>query len=238
MKICISCGSTINDYDTVCPVCGYQQKQQHVQREVQYLGEGSIIQNRYSIKRQLGFGGFGITYLAWDQKLHISVAIKEYFPRGCAVRSADHKNVTVYSFDMQDEYEYGLDRFLKEAQSLAQFHQVEGIVHIFDCIKENNTGYIIMEYLEGKTLEEVLKVNKKITVKDAKRVFFQVLDTLTIVHKKNIIHRDISPDNIFLLNNGIVKLIDFGAARHALSNRTNHMTSILKPSYSPIEQYT
>ena len=238
MKLCNGCMNLIDERVKICPICNHKQKLDADFWKFRNLKEGTVLQGRYTIGKRLGFGGFGITYYAWDQKLQIPVAIKEYFPVGYAVRKADTEDVTVFSFEMAEEYENGLNLFLIEAQNLAKLHQMEGVVHIFDCLIENNTGYIVMEYLQGQNLEEYIRKKGILKYEEAIPMVLRLLTILDALHKQNLIHRDISPDNIFLLEDGRIKLIDFGSARFFLfSMAGSYSAPILKPNYAPVELY-
>jgi serine/threonine protein kinase len=202
------------------------------------LAPRTMLRNQYLIGRALGHGGFGITYLAWDIGLETRLAIKEYMPNGVAGRSAGDTRVLAYSEQSSQEFEWGLERFLEEARVLKKFRDHPGVVSIDTAFRDNGTAYLVMEYLDGVTLEEFLKRRGgRITVETALRVMLPVVDALAAVHAEGILHRDISPDNIYLARNGKVKLIDFGAARNALGQKSRNLSIILKEGYAPEEQY-
>ncbi len=143
-----------------------------------------------------------------------------------------------YSEHTQQEFEWGLDRFLEEARTLKKFSGQPGIVSVDTIFRENGTAYLVMEFLDGLTLEEFLKRRDgSITFETALRIMIPVIDALSIVHAEGVLHRDISPDNIYLTRDGKVKLIDFGAARNALSQKSRNLSIILKEGYAPEEQY-
>ena len=197
-----------------------------------------MLRDQYMIGRALGHGGFGITYLAWDVGLETRLAIKEYMPNGVAGRSVGDTRVLAYSDQTKVEFEYGLERFLEEARVLKKFRDHPNIVSIDTIFRDNGTAYLVMEYLDGMTFEEFLKRRGgKVTVETALRVILPVMDALSAVHGEGILHRDISPDNIHLARNGKVKLIDFGAARNALGQKSRNLSIILKEGYAPEEQY-
>ena len=213
MKRCMGCMAEIETDARICPHCGYRQDTEV--RESYYLVPGTVIQNRYIVGRVIGAGGFGITYIGWDNVLRRVVAVKEYFPSAFATRGYRNNQITVYSGAAREDFYAGLDSFMKEAKRLASFGNIEGIVQIFDCLQENGTGYIIMEYLKGKTVKELLKAGKRYTADEAAAVLTPVMNALSQMHNAGIIHRDIAPDNIFVTDEGEVKLLDFGAARYA-----------------------
>lgn len=234
-KLCMGCMSELEAEQSVCPYCGYREGT--AVEEAYYLEPGSILAERYIAGRVLGYGGFGVAYIGWDLILKQKVAIKEYFPCDYATRGLGFRNLSIYSGDAYGQFQKGLDSFLSEAKKLAQFHYIDGVVRIYDCFQENNTGYIIMEYLNGQNIREILQKKKKYPYDEAEKIILRVLDTLTEVHKQGIVHRDIAPDNIFLTTDGDVKLLDFGAARYAASMESRSLSVILKPGYAPEEQY-
>ena len=232
------CYGCMNEYQTdswICPNCGYDQRTSP--ENALHMRPGSLLSNRFLIGKVLGFGGFGVTYLAWDHVLQQRVAIKEYLPSEFATRAAGKTEVTVFSGNKAQQFADGMRKFVEEAKRLAKFQNEQGIVRIYDSFEANNTAYIIMEFLDGETLEDYLKRVGKVPVEKAIEMLSPVIKSLETVHKAGIIHRDIAPDNIFLTNDGQVKLIDFGAARHATTSHSRSLTVIIKPGYSPEEQY-
>ena len=219
-----------------CSNCGWQTSQDNPPPA---LPLGQVLDGRYRIGRVLGHGGFGITYLAWDENLQLRLAIKEYLPRDCASRAADGVNLTVYSGQALEQFAYGLDRFLEEARALAHFDQHPGIVTVKNFFSANGTGYCVMDYVEGVTLQEFLEHQPggRITFDAAFKLLMPVMDALRAVHKEGLLHRDISPDNIYLTQEGRVRLLDFGAARFAAGEHSKSLSIILKPGYAPEEQY-
>ncbi len=198
------------------------------------LGAGTRLQE-YEIRTVLGQGGFGITYLADDTSLNIDVALKEYLPRDFAIRTAGSTVVPTSSADESD-YRWGLDRFLDEARTLARFDHphLNKVRRFFEA---NGTAYMALEYIDGQTLSALL--GKYPTVPDAhlRRVVVEVLSGLEQVHAAGYVHRDIKPSNIMLRSDGSAVLLDFGAARQAVGQRSKSVTSILTPGYAPVEQY-
>ena len=230
---CTNCFETYErDYD-VCPHCGYTQGD--APKELYHLHPGMELAGRYMVGQVLGFGGFGTTYKVWDKNLHTVLAIKEYYPAGLVNRVPGTKEVTIYAQNRRQEYEHGLARFLDEARSMAKFSTHKNIINIFEYFEENNTAYIVMEFLDGLTLGEFLKTDE-MDLNACTEVILQVSAALKDIHAAGIVHRDVSPDNIFLCTNGIIKLIDFGAARFSL-DEDRQMTIILKPGFAPPEQY-
>ena len=236
IRRCMGCMSTYEAIDEMCPFCGYIEGTPA--KEAYHIKPGSLLHDRYTVGRAIGFGGFGITYIAWDNKLMQKVAIKEYMPSEYATRVPGNLTVTIYDGERYTEFMTGLQKFLDEAQRLAKFQNVPGIVRILDCFSENLTAYIVMEYLDGMTLKQYLAEHGgKLPYEEAVEFILPVLAALQAVHKEGTIHRDISPDNIFITEDGEVKLLDFGAARYASTGYSKSLSVILKPGYAPAEQY-
>lgn len=235
MKQCMGCMEIYQDNTNVCPYCGYVEGTQP--ENTLHIEPGSILNNRYVIGKVLGYGGFGVTYIAWDSLLEQKVAIKEFLPSEFATRMLGRMEITIFSGDKEKQFMEGLVKFVEEAKKLAKFNNVPGIIKIFDCIEENNTAYIIMELLEGETLAERLEHEKKMSADKAISMLLPVMESLRIVNAAGIIHRDIAPDNIFITKQNDIKLIDFGAARYATTSLSRSLTIIIKPGYSPEEQY-
>lgn len=203
---------------------------------LQSLSKGTRLDS-FEIKGILGTGGFGITYEAWDYTLQRAVAIKEYFPTGLAIRGEDGCTLTARTEDDREGYDYGLERFLDEARTLARFNH-PNIVHVTRFLQTNNTAYLVMEFETGETLGDVVKRHGALDEVRIREIMIPVLNGLQMVHKESFLHRDIKPDNIFLRSQGPPVLVDFGAARLALEKQVQTMTAMLTPGYAPIEQYS
>ncbi len=239
-RLCMGCMKEYDDRFDICPHCGYAfdtpPKQSY------HIPPGSVLQQRYIVGRAMGFGGFGITYVGWDYVMSRKVAIKEYLPSEFATRMPTQLKVTVYSGEREEQYKEGLIKTMEEAKRLAKFESVPGIVQIYDCFEENGTSYIIMEFLEGMSLKQYLTEKGKMTPEQALPVVLQIAAAMEEVHKTGILHRDIAPDNIYVLNPEEpdalqVKLLDFGAARYATTKHSKSLSVIIKPGYAPEEQY-
>ena len=202
------------------------------------LRKGTRLIGRYTIEKVLGQGGFGITYLGMDELHEKPVAIKEFFPQGIVTRNIEYQDtVTVTFVGEKDNYEKGKERFLKEARTMAKFSKDKGIVKALDFFEINNTAYIVMEYLEGVTLKQYLRENKRIDAEDLVELLVPLIESLDEIHSQGLIHRDISPDNIMVLPDGRIKLMDFGAARDYTEFGEKSLSIVLKPGYAPPEQY-
>ena len=202
------------------------------------LVPSSCLKHRYIIKDVLGEGGFGITYSGRDKTTEKHVAIKEYFPSGLAVRTeqADDFLLCPVSGKREELFLHGRQRFLNEAKILKEFQHLEGIVSVYDVFEENNTAYIVMEYIEGLTLGQYIEENGCLCFAELVPLITPVMQDLSAVHKKKLIHQDISPDNLILGIDNRLHLIDFGAASHENISGGQH-TVILKAGYAPPEQY-
>src|SRR5699024_7495705 len=187
--------------------------------------------------KEIGFAGFDVKYIAWHTTLKIRVAIKEYPQSEFATRAVGQTQVTIFSGNKTEQFHDGMLKFLDEAQRLMKFQNEQGIVHIYDSFEENNTAYIVMEYLDGETLTAYLERNGEIPVGEALAMITPIFTSLEHVHAVGIIHRDTAPDNIMITKDGQVKLIDFGAARYATTSHSRSLTVIIKAGYSPEEQY-
>ena len=234
LKHCPNCFSF--SPSTPCTHCGWQAPQDNPPPA---LALGRVLDGRYRIGRVLGHGGFGITYLAWDDNLQLRLAIKEYLPRDCATRAPDGTSLAIYSGPAGEQFAYGLDRFLEEARALAHFDQHPGIVTVKNFFRAHGTGYCVMDYVDGITLRDYLEQQPggRISFDAALKLLMPVMDALRAVHKEGLLHRDIAPDNIYLTQDGRIKLLDFGAARFAAGEHSKSLSIILKPGYAPEEQY-
>ena len=242
MVRCQICGKPFDEAFGVCPNCGFIPGSKP--KEAYHLHPGTVLRGRFVVGSTVGFGGFGITYRAWDRTLDKMVAVKEFYPNGIVNRIPGEKEVIIYSGNPAKQLQNGQVRFLAEARNMARFSNHPNIVSVYEFFEENNTAYIAMEFLEGKSYKQYIAEHKgKVDSQTAVSVVLSVLDALQELHKAKIIHRDISPDNIFLIptepgsEDYKVKLIDFGAARFSSGEEEKTLSIILKPGYAPPEQY-
>ena len=198
------------------------------------LPNGSYVRE-YQIEKELGTGSFGVTYLAIDTHLNRYVAIKEFLPNDIAIRQQDH-TVSPKSNSDYEDFEYGLDRFIHEAKTLARFKH-PNIVSIRSFFEANNTAYIVMGYEEGEDLEKYIHRKGKIEEDEILSIILPVLDGLREVHSQSYLHRDIKPANIYMRSNEIPMLIDFGATRYSIGLKSKSLSVILTVGYAPKEQY-
>ncbi len=220
-----------------CPLCGYDFN--NMAAEPHQLQPFSILAGKYLIGKVIGEGGFGISYIGIDLNLDIIVAIKEFYPNGFVTRESNHSTrVSMYSGKNEADVSKWREGFINEAKNLAKFSNLNGIVEVRDFFNENNTAYIVMEYIDGITLKQYLKQNGgKIPADKTLEMMEPVIRALSKVHDTGMIHRDISPDNIMITKYGGMKLLDFGAAREFAGNAEKSLSIMLKPGYAPEEQY-
>lgn len=232
-ELCMNCFEVKGEYE-VCCHCGYAEGTPPEQPH--YLKPGTILKGHFIVGTAIGAGGFGITYKAYDTNLGVIVAIKEFFPVGLVNRSPGEKEVGLLSGDKEKQYNAQIKRFLMEAQSIAQFGKARDIVNVFDYFEENNTAYIVMEYIDGVLLKDYLEKQGALPVKTAFTIIEPIIDAVKKIHASGIVHRDISPDNIFISGEDSVKVFDFGAA---ILNDNNAMAveKVIKVGYSAPEQY-
>jgi len=232
-NLCMGCMS-INKAGSVCSKCGFDNSAQQSSLVLPYR---TILNKKFLIGKVLGKGGFGITYLAWDLVLQTAVAIKEYLPATLATRDNNRPIVVAHSDENRLEFEYGLKQFLQEARTLAQFRHAN-VVRVREFFPANKTAYLVMDYYEGVSLQQFLQFkNQKLTEEEALKIMLPVLGGLAQVHQKGFLHRDIKPDNIYLVDKEHPVLLDFGAARSAISQKSVSMSVVLTPGFAPFEQY-
>lgn len=220
---------------SVCAHCGYDPSA--AVNDPTMLAPGSILLGKYIVGKVIGKGGFGVTYLAYDASAGRKAAIKEFFPYGVALRAAGTSTVTVSSMDNANAFKLGAEKFYDEAKLVSRFNGNPNIVGVYEFFYENDTVYFAMEYLQGHTLKEHINTNGTISVPQALFIAQNVANALMAAHSSSVLHRDISPDNIILCDNGDVKLIDFGAARQVVAEHSQSFSVILKPGFAPLEQY-
>jgi len=200
------------------------------------LPDGTELVGDFRIKRVLGAGGFGITYLADETALARQVTIKEYFPADYAARSGT-RDAAPRSRDCSEDYQWGLERFIEEAQTLARFVH-PNIVRVYRYFRANNTGYMVLHFEEGGSFKAWLKGLKRAPRQaELDRIVAALLDALETVHAGDYLHRDIAPDNIIIRKDGSPVLIDFGSARGEIASHSKTVSALVKPGYSPYEQY-
>lgn len=236
MHRCLGCMEEYQDEFHMCPLCGYEEGTPP--KEPYHMLPGTILSGKYLVGKVLGFGGFGVTYIGYDTKLERKVAIKEYLPGEYSTRMPGTTEVLTHDEEKSKQFQKGLSKFVEEAKILAKMQDCNGVVKIYDSFMENSTAYIVMEYMEGMELAEYLKEKGRLSVEEAKEILHPILIALKEIHAQGIMHRDIAPNNIYLLNDGRVKLYDFGASRYVSSSHSKSLSVIVKPGFAPAEQYS
>ena len=231
-QICENCFSEVSSEP--CPYCGFVKNE--YRHDPITLAVGSVLNQRYMIGGVIGKGGFGITYLAYDLKLDARLAVKEYYPMGLAVRAPGSTLVSISNEESAEPFRTGAEKFYNEAKMVAKFNGNPNIVSVHDFFYENDTVYFTMGYLQGETLKTYLK-KKKVSEGQAINIFQSISSALLASHSLNILHRDISPDNIMLCDDETIRLLDFGAARQVMAEQSQSLSVILKQGFAPLEQY-
>ena len=220
-----------------CPHCGFDPRSV---KGIEYaLPMGTILAGKYLVGRVLGQGGFGITYVGWDIALERKVAIKEYYPSGQVSRNPGSRGLTWYtSVQSQQAKQNGTQMFLKEARKMSKVDDIPNVVRVRDLFQENETAYIVMDFVEGETLKARLEKTGPLPWEQAKDIFLPAIQAMEQVHKAGLVHRDISPDNLMLTPDGKVKILDLGAAKDLSVNNGASSMQVAKGGFSPFEQYT
>ncbi len=204
------------------------------------LPSGTLLNQRYTLMKVLGEGGFGITYLGRDEVLQSMIAVKEFYPEALVGRNVTRQeegNIYIHNGLSREAYEKSLKAFLQEARNLSQFLGTEGIVQVRDYFQENGTAYIIMEYIDGISIKQYVQKNGPVAYDKVLEMMEPVLRALQNIHKKQIIHRDLSADNIMITEDVKIKLIDFGSARYTTARENRTMTVLFKRGFAAEEQY-
>ena len=232
---CLGCMEDFRGYP--CPSCGYDPgKDKHMEYA---LPLQTILYGKYLVGKVLGQGGFGITYIGWDIALERKVAIKEYYPSGQVSRSPGTRNLTWYTTEAAEQaHRDGIQMFLKEARKMSRVDNIPGVVRVRDLFRENDTAYIVMDFVEGETLKARLKRTGPMSWDQAKEIFRPAIRAMEQVHKAGLIHRDLSPDNLMLTKDGQVYILDLGAAKDLNVNQGASSMQVAKGGFSPYEQYS
>lgn len=232
-EYCFGCMEEIDGYP--CPHCSWSPA---AETKPYALRPGSILKGRYLIGKVLGQGGFGITYMGLDLHLQRKLAIKEYYPSDFVCRKDSSGTVSWFSGEMaRNARESGQDMFLQEARRMSKVSRIPEVVQVFDMFRENDTAYICMDYIDGITLQKLMKSAGSLTWNRARKIFLPAIAAMEKVHKAGVIHRDLSPDNIMLQQDGSVRILDLGAAKDLKVNSGKFSVQVAKSGFSPPEQY-
>lgn len=234
-RFCPHCMESLSGQEACCPACGQEVE---VKALPHHLPAGTVLQsqNRHSFLfgTVKGEGGFGLTYIGRELASNRRVAVKEYFPSRCQPQRLP--DGSLYPQEQSREiYSHGLQSFLSEASMLRAVDHISSIVHVMDYFEANNTAYMVMEYLDGASLYQVMQSREPIHPQVLFPRFLPLMYDLASLHEAGVLHRDIAPDNIMWMPDGTLKLLDFGCARSLEDGRS--MTVVLKPGFAPIEQY-
>ena len=233
-RLCIACMEE-SVTGGVCSSCG--QTQFSEQTTPNALPPHTILNGEYIVGKAIGHGGFGITYIGWNLKDNNKIAIKEFMPDGVVARATGSTVVSVFTGDKKENFRFGLEKFLDEARMIYKYNNNPYIISVYDLFEENGTAYYVMEYLNGMDLKKYLaKKGGKISFEEVMNIIGPIFIALKTIHKDGLIHRDISPDNIYISSDMQIKLLDFGAARYAMGEKSQNLSVILKLGYAPEEQ--
>lgn len=231
---CLHCMNKTESYP--CPHCGFDPE---TYPHPEYaLRPGTLLHEKYVLGTILGQGGFGITYIGWDLVLGGRVAIKEFFPSGQAGRNPANGAVFWYCTpEAKASRNSGMALCLKEARKMSLLQNIPGVAHVMDVFQENDTAYIVMEYIPGRTLKAYVEKNGPLSWPQIQQIFLPALETMRQVHLAGVIHRDLSPDNLMLLSDFSVKVLDLGAAKDTTVGSFTSSVRVAKGGFSPPEQY-
>ena len=237
IKRCPHCMADLKECDDgPCPFCGFDQDA--TPQPAEAMHRNTILHGKYLVGDVLGRGGFGITYVGFDLSLEIKVAIKEYYPTGAVSRREGQSSLVWNRSNMSQTFrQSAYDDFLKEARKMAKMDQIPSIVRVRETFLENETAYIVMDYIEGETLKARLKRDGVMKFSDCITLLRPMMEDLDKVHAQGLIHRDISPDNIMIQPDGKVKLLDLGAAKDLTLQKEGVSRLVTKKGFSPFEQY-
>ena len=242
VRRCMKCMHPLAAGETVCPECGRAYGSANAESFA--LKPGTILDGKYLVGEMLGQGGFGITYIGFDLLLEQKVAIKEYYPMSTGMVSRDGHSTVVWSSAMMGKTgtQKGFDSFLKEARKMAKLGGIPGVVGVKSVFIQNETAYIVMDFIEGETLLKKLQKNGPMDFDGCVRLMTPIMQALAEVHRHGIIHRDISPDNIMVRPDGKLILLDLGAAKdldiQGNDGSVQSSQMVAKHGFSPIEQYS
>ena len=242
VRRCMKCMHPLTAGETVCPECGRAYGSANA--ETFALKPGTILEGKYLVGEMLGQGGFGITYIGFDLLLEQKVAIKEYYPMSTGMVSREGHSTVVWSSAMMGKTgtQKGFDSFLKEARKMAKLGGIPGVVGVKSVFIQNETAYIVMDFIEGETLLKKLQKNGPMGFDSCVKLMTPIMQALAEVHEHGIIHRDISPDNIMVRPDGKLILLDLGAAKdldiQGNDGSVQSSQMVAKHGFSPIEQYS
>ena len=236
---CYACMGELNTVGGVCPHCGFDNTAGAAAQPEHALPCGAVLAGHYLVGRVIGQGGFGITYMAWNLALEQRVCIKEYFPAGAAVRSQNRDGIVLWgSGEAAEKLKQRRESFVREARKAARLSDLNSIVKVWDVFYENETAYIVMNYIAGENLKSwLVRRGKPIDEKTCIALLGPVMQDLEQVHLRGIVHRDIKPDNLMLQPGGKLVLLDLGAAKDLSGGSGQSSFMVASQGFSPLEQY-
>ncbi len=237
MKKCMSCMQEYDESYASCPVCGYSDEQ--MRKDIAMMPDAlhpeTILATRFIVGRVLSLTDFSAVYTCWDALLERRVAIREYFPLGLAERGGDGLSVVSGGESEHDNFEQGLVAFEEEARTLSSCQDLPGIVHIYRSFRENGTAYQVMEYLQGETLQDRINEKKALDKPEADDLLIQLLNVLSGLHERGVVHGNLAPENIYLDAKGQIRLLDFGKTKALINVIMKGRTAILDDVYTAPE---
>lgn len=234
MKFCMGCMEEIDDHVVTCPYCGFNEGKQ---TEECYLRPGTILAGKYIVGKGLDYSGKVAAYIGMDAEHGRKVMINEYLPGDCSMRSGGESRITIYSGDALEQFSKGLISFLNESSALEKLQGLSGIIQVYECISENDTGYVVTEYLEGQILQEQLDEGVHFSADKVVEMFCELLQSIAVLHENGIVHRDIAPDTLFVTRENRLKLFGFGMSGYEMSASSKSLAAVIKRGYAPEEQY-
>ncbi len=235
MKICMGCMKPVSDDEKRCPVCGYIHDS--LKERTYYLEPGTIIEAKYVVGKALSYDGNIIRYIGLDAELQKKIIVSEYLPSQFSTRNAEETEVTIYSGNAYDKFSDGLEQFLNNASKIQQLGELNSLSQVYDCVIENDTGYVIEEYIEGTSLHQILALGKIYDADEARVIISEIAGSLAKLHKEGIMHGDICLENIMVTNDGSFKLLNPGYIRHRTIAGSADIRTMLKRGYAPEERY-
>ena len=237
---CYGCMKPLDAPRGICPHCGYDNREGPKAQQPHALPCGTVLNGRYVVGRVLGQGGFGITYIGWNVSLDMPVCIKEYYPDGAAMRSASQSRQVCWGVsDNARNLKQGRESFVREARKAVKLRDLDAVVMVWDVFYENETAYIVMDYIEGETLKSrLMRQGKAMGEKECVELLRPVMQDLEKAHARGIVHRDIKPDNIMLTPQETPVLLDLGAAKDLGGGSGQSSFVVASQGFSPLEQYT
>ena len=239
LKRCYGCMRELSAPGIVCPNCGYDNTKDPGLQPSHVLPCGTILNGQYLVGRSLGQGGFGITYIGYDLNLDIPVCIKEYYPEGSVSRVAEQSSGVYWgSSDYAQTLRDGRISFVREARKAVKLRDLNHVVTVWGIFFENETAYIIMDYIEGETIKSrLVRTQRPLGERECVALLTPVMRDLEKIHERGIIHRDIKPENLMIRTDGELMLLDMGAAKDLSTGSGQSSFMVASQGFSPLEQY-